>query len=77
MSTPRKKSSPRKVETRGRPEIPPDLRKVNLSARVPKRVLAGFDSRAAAHGLDSRGKPRSSRGLEIERAFDATQPPGR
>lgn len=69
MTTARKKR-----EKRGRKEIPESLRKVNLSARVPRRVLDGFDARAASHGVDARGKPNSSRSLEIERAFDATQP---
>lgn len=61
-------------ETRGRPAIPPDLRKVTLVCRVPQRVLTGFDARAKAHGTDQRGKPKSSRGLEVERAFERTEP---
>jgi hypothetical protein len=62
----------RRKETRGRKPIPEGLRKVTLVCRVPQRVLDGFDARAKARGSDARGKPNSSRGLEIERAFDAT-----
>lgn len=57
----------------GRPEIPPHLRKVTLAVRVPARVRDGFKARALAHGTDSRGVANSSVGLEVERAFDASQ----
>jgi hypothetical protein len=67
----RKKKRP---ETRGRPEIPPSLRKVNLVCRVPPSVKTGFAQRAASRGTASNGAPNSSVGLEVERAFTDTQP---
>jgi hypothetical protein len=68
----RKPPKRKKPETRGRPEIPPELRKVNLVCRVPSRVRDGFKQRASAAGMNARGAPNSSVGLEVERAFDAT-----
>lgn len=68
MSTTRKK----KPETRGRPKLPRKLCKVTLVCRVPAHVRDGFDARAAARGLNERGKPKSSRGIEVERAFAST-----
>lgn len=65
----------RKKDPRGRPELPPELRKVSLSTRVPSAVLNGFIARAQAHGVDSRGVARSSVALEVERAFYATESP--
>lgn len=62
----------RKPETRGRPELPPETRKVALSTRVPVYVLKGLKKRARAHGTDNRGKARSSVALEVERAFVAS-----
>lgn len=69
---PPKKPKPAHVETRGRNPIPEPLRRVTLACRVPKRVLDGYDKRARAAGHDAQGRARSSRGLEIERAYDAT-----
>jgi hypothetical protein len=62
-----------KPETRGRPEIPEDCRRVNLSCRIPARVLQGLKDRANSHGASSTGAPNSSVGLEVERAFDRSQ----
>lgn len=69
-----KKRRPKKrPETRGRPEMPEHLRKVNFSCRVPAFIRDGYDRRAEAHGTDARSKRRSSRGLEVERAFLSSQ----
>lgn len=70
---PRSRTKPK--ETRGRPEIPPSCRKVILSARVPRRILDGFKARAASQGSDFIGRRNSSLGLELERAYDATERP--
>jgi hypothetical protein len=71
MKKPRRK--PKKLETRGRPAIPPELRKVKLGCRVPARVKLGFEQRARAAGT-TRGKPNSSVSAEVERAFEASEP---
>ena len=58
------KSALQPPETRGRPKIPPDTRRVHLTLRVPQRTLRILRARVAAHD----GK--SSLGLEVERAVD-------
>lgn len=68
-----KRRTPNPDETRGRPEIPSELRKVTMTCRVPPHVLAGYDRRARDHGKTAKGKRRSSRGLEVERAFLASE----
>jgi len=54
-------------ETRGRPSMPPDLRRATLSVRVPRYTLDILRARVKARHPCS-----SSIGLEIQRAVDAT-----
>ncbi len=72
MKKPRKKRL--RAPGGGRKALPPELRKVTMSVRVPQRVRDGFDARAKAAGVDAKGRAQSSAGLEVERAFDATEP---
>lgn len=60
----------RPPETRGRPELPPDCRRLTLSTRIPARTRNILLKRAASRGLSPSGAPASSLGLEIERAVD-------
>lgn len=62
-----------KKDLGGRPSLPPELRKVRLTIRVPRRIKDGFAARAEVQGMDADGRKRSSSSLEIEKAFDATE----
>jgi len=73
MSKPKKPKKPThggKRPNSGRVAYPAGLARKNLSCRVLPRTLDAIDARVASHGTDSAGIPRSSRGLEVERAFE-------
>lgn len=72
MKKPRKKRL--RAPGGGRKALPQELRKVSMSVRVPRYVRDGFDARANAAGVDAKGRKQSSRGIEVERAYNATEP---
>lgn len=62
-----------KKDLGGRPSLPPELVRVHLTLRVPRRVKDGLAARVAAAGVDAEGRNRSSISAEVEKAFDATE----